>query len=327
MFVLYRVLARYAGGWIPVMAIYGLALLILPAVVLYGCVAYYRKKDALRVFNTALICLIAFDLYSFGWQKIGGLQMVVPLGMLDLPFNQLDGETLTWAYFRRSYPFTVTIALTQISGSLMLLFRRTRLSGLVVLTPVLVNIILIDFFYHLHTWVLIHALVLMSAVSYLLYQYRQDLVDIFLRIAPDTIPWRIGWPGKLAVICIPAILLATYHFPDEHPAFTGKYRVDGLRVNGIPQKVTSTTDSILTTVYMDLNDEWVMDFNHYNNRHIGTYDYKDGSIKVQWRYPAEFDLQMEGTFAPAPEQNGFRFNGVLGKDSLQMLLIRVPEPE
>lgn len=330
--VVYRMLARYAGNYLPPYAIWGISFLMLPGSLIAGCIGYFRSPDRTRAcFNAMILYLLAFDLYSFGWQKICKLQMAVVLGMLDMPFNSLDGETLTWAYFRRSYPFTVAIAIAQISGSVLLLFRRTRLLGLIVIFPIMVNIILIDIFYHLHTWVLIHALVLTSGLLFLLVQYLPGLISFFFR-SPDTLPLNAGkrlqWLLGALVVTIPLLLLATYRYPDLHPELTGKYKVEQLRINGEPMQVKRQTDSLLTNVYMDWQDDFVLEFNHYNNRYIGTYhfDERSGHIQVQWRYPAGFKTQFEGTLERAGNKN-FRFTGVLGTDSLQMQLLFVPEPK
>ncbi|WP_142687816.1 hypothetical protein [Chitinophaga polysaccharea] len=338
-FVLYRMLARYASGWAPAPFIWLLSFLMLPGALSYAIIYYfrYRKSDnnisgILSTFNVIITFLLAFDLYSFGWQKIFHLQMVVPLGILDLPFNSLDGETLTWAYFRRSYPFTVTIALAQISGSIMLLFKRTRLLGLIMLVPVLLNIILIDIYYHLHTWVLVHAIVLMSGIIYLLYQYKTALTEFFFHISPDILKWNTGKKTHRAagiiILLLPLILLLTYHYPDKHPQFTGKYKVGDLYINNRPQQAGNYRDSVLTTIYMDLQDDMVLEFNHYNNRYIGTYHYDPQTqrISTQWRYPKKFNLRFDGTLMPADHSHNLRFKGMLGEDSVQMQLIYVPEP-
>ncbi|SHM81159.1 hypothetical protein SAMN05444266_111119 [Chitinophaga jiangningensis] len=332
MFVVFRMLARYTGGRLPQVVIWSFSFLMLPACLLTGCIGYFKSPEKTKAFfNTVIIYLLAFDLYSFGWQKICGLQMVVVRGMLDMPFNSLDGETLTWAYFRRSYPFTVAIAIAQISGSLLLLFRRTRLLGVIVIIPILLNIILIDIFYQLHTWVLIHALVLMTGVIYLLMQYLPRLTDFFLR-TPDSLPVIKGkrwqWPLGTLVVILPLFLLATYQYPDKHPWLSGKYRVKQLLVNGSPVAPKKQADSVLTTVYMDLQDEFVLEFNHYNSRYIGTYklDEKDGRISVTWRYPAGFKSRFDGILQQQDHKN-MQFSGRLGNDSLHMQLVYVPEPK
>lgn len=331
-FVIYRLLARYAGAWLSPVVIWGIAVIMIPLSLFFGCTGYFKAPGQTKNFlNAVIIYLLAFDLYSFGWQKIFGLQMVVILGMLDMPFNSLDGETLTWAYFRRSYPFTVAIAITQISGSLLLLFRRTRLLGLIILIPVLVNIILIDTFYHLHTWVLIHALVLTTGILFLLFQHLPQLTNFFFSTSTALhlqTGKRLQWIAVITVITVPLLLLITYKSSDRHPELTGKYQVEQLQINGKPEQVKHQSDSLLTTVYMDRLDNFALEFNHYNSRYIGTYhlNENDGHITVQWHYPAGFQHRFEGILKRKDKQHLF-FRGVLGTDSIQMQLTYVPEPK
>jgi hypothetical protein len=337
--VIRRLLSRFAAAWMPMTVIWAIALLFL-----FGCVEYafiWRRRErkgkgnssvTLSFFHGLMLYLLAYDLSDFGWHKIFHLQMVVPLGILDVPFNSLDSETLTWAYFRRSYPFMVAIALTQISSAWLLLFTRTRLLGLIIMVPVLVNIILIDIFYHLHTGVLLHALILFTCVAYLLLQSYTSLVNYFFKTVhlvalQDTTKAAKQWL-RAAVVLIPLILLATYSFPDKHPQFTGKYQVSDLKINGVPVAARSVKDSVLTVVYMDWQDDLALEFNHYNSRYIGTYHFnKDtDSIHVDWRYPRNFKGRFAGKLLPAGKPGAYSFSGMLLGDQVEMKLDKVPEP-
>jgi hypothetical protein len=310
----------------------------------FGCLEYafhWRRRErkgkgnsavTLSFFHGLLLYLLAFDFAAFGWHKIFHLQMAVPLGMLDLPFNSLDSETLTWACFRRSYPFTVAIALTQMSGAWMLLFSRTRLLGLIIMIPVLVNILLIDIFYQLHPGVIVHALILFTCVVYLLMQSYTSLVNYFFKtvhlpVLPDTTKNTKLWL-RIVVVLLPLIVLATYRFPDWHPRFTGKYQVTDLRVNGIPVSAQSVKDSVLTAVYMDWQDDLVLEFNHYKSRYIGTYHFNRNtdSIYADWRFPRNFKAKFSGTFRSAGKPGSYQFSGMLQEDHIEMRMDRVPEP-
>ncbi|MCK7553994.1 hypothetical protein MKQ70_02805 [Chitinophaga sedimenti] len=317
---IHRVLARHAQGLLPAAAIIGIALLFL-----VGCLVCSRRTR-LSVFHGLLLYLLAFDFSLFGWQKIFHLQMVVPLGELDRPFNSLDSETLTWAYFRRSYPFTVAIALSQMASAWMLLFVRTRLLGLVIMVPVLLNIMLIDTFYHLHPAVLVHAILLFICVIYLLLQSYDQLVQFFFK----TVHVVAGQSkvAMLVVVLLPLLLLASYRFPDRHPQFSGKYRVHDLIINDMPTAARSVKDSVLTTLYMDLQDDLVLVFNHHDSRYIGTYyfDEKTDSLSVKWRYPAGFNAPFAGKFVAGEQPGSYTFSGVLKGDRIAMQLERVPEP-
>lgn len=337
--VVRRFLALFARGWMPMIVIWAIALLIF-----FGCLEYtfiWQRREkkgrgsslvTLSFLHGLLLYLLAFDFSSFGWHKIFHLQMAVPLGILDLPLNSLDSETLTWAYFRRSYPFTIAIALTQMASAWLLLFPRTRLLGLIMMVPVLVNIILIDTFYQLHPGVLIHALILFVCVVYLLMQSYESLVHYFFKtlhlvVLPDTTRSVRHWL-RATVILGPLIALATYNFPDKHPQFTGKYNIADLKVNGIPVAAGSVKDSVLTAIYMDWQDDFVLEFNHYKSRYIGTYHFNrdTDSISVNWRFPRDFRGNFAGKFLPGEKPGSYLFSGKLLEDRIEMRLDKVPEP-
>ncbi len=169
---------------------------------------------------------VAFDLSLFGWQKINHLQFITPLGKLDEPFNRFTSEDPVWAFFGHSYPFICLIAICQITGALLLLHHRTRLAGVFVLLPVMLNIFSIDIFYHLAPGVILHAGIMLSGVLYFLFVEYGRLKEFFLKPVMHSLP--LSLPGylktaiRLSVIYIPVLLIAGYDKPDKDPALKGK---------------------------------------------------------------------------------------------------------
>lgn len=277
-----------------------LAILALVASVLYG-LRWSRRAHPQPAYDQVLSFWqgvigadVALDLSLFGWQKIAKLQFFTPLGMLDLPFSSFSGEDLVWAFFGHSYPYRVAIGLLQILGACLLLFRRTRLLATFVLLPILLNIVLLDYFYRLPVGVLLHALLLLAGVLYLLLLEYERLVEFFLR-APGHLsraplagqrPQLLGL-GRFALLSVPLVLLSVYHFPDTYPQLTGKYVVRDLRFDGQTQAVRTCQDSVLTTVYLDIAHDCVFEFNGPARRLFGTYTYQADRqrLSVRWRYP------------------------------------------
>jgi hypothetical protein len=60
--------------------------------------------------------------------------------------NQQSGEWLTWYYFGYSLVYGCIVAAIQIGGSLMLLFRKTLLLGVIILFAFMLNLTLINIF-------------------------------------------------------------------------------------------------------------------------------------------------------------------------------------
>lgn len=331
-----RVAARYFIPWMPMPLIWAVTLVFLLVCIIYVFIWHRREKrgkadpaSTMAFFQGLMMYAIAFDLSTFGWQKICHLQMRVPLGILDLPFSSLNGEDLTWAYFGRSYPYTVAIAISQIAGAYLLLFRKTRMLAVIVLIPILLNIIMIDAFYRLPPGVLIHAIILFAGVIYLLLQAYGSLISFFFMTShlalPVTIKRGVGNMLRISVVAIPLILLATYDYPDKNPRLTGKYRVGNLKVNNRAMEARSVKDSVLTTVYMDTGNDFVLEFNHFNSRYIGTYHYypEKDSIMVTWRYPRVFNEGFSGKLRAAGRPGSFLFTGQMNGNLLEMELMKV----
>src|SRR5436190_13158380 len=88
-------------------------------------------------------------LLVYGFAKLNGSQFTILTSELDKPMGQVSGFWLTWYYFGYSPFFGTFIALAQIGGGVLLMFRKTTLLGSCLLLPVVTNIILIDIFYRI----------------------------------------------------------------------------------------------------------------------------------------------------------------------------------
>ncbi|MCR5887229.1 hypothetical protein LRS06_05435 [Hymenobacter sp. J193] len=124
---------------------------------------------------------LAFNIASFGWKKLFGLQFVVPTEIAAQPMNQQSGEWLTWYYFGYSEAFGLIIAGLQIVGAGLLLFRRTLLLGVFLLLAVMGNLVLINVFYHLNAGALLQSVVLTVGLVFLLWTERVRVVALLLQ--------------------------------------------------------------------------------------------------------------------------------------------------
>jgi hypothetical protein len=322
--IIYRTIWEFGGHAIPppLFAAAGCALLVLAAIV-YS-VRWQRKEtrgaidsqQVLAVWQGILAVFIALDLSMFGWQKLFHQQGFTPLARLDEPFNSFSGEALTWAYFGYSYGFTVVVALCQIVGAFLLLFRRTRLFGAIFLLPVLGNIVLLNIFYGFETGDLVHALVLLTGVMYgILQQYHRLAAFVFHR-EPGNPQFSLAKAGGLAAVTIgfPMLLVRSFGSPDHHPQLTGKYRVQDLALHGTTQP---------TTIYFDLNDAIVLEFGGIDKRWLGHYQLNEatGALTATWRWPPSATDTLSATLTHG-QTGQWRMTGRLGKDSLNAALVK-----
>lgn len=330
-FVVHRVARKYLSPWLPIPVIVGVSIALLFAGLLVLLIdrqqartGKHREGRLMSLLPYSIVYWLALDLSLFGFQKILHLQMIVPLGLLDTPFSSLSGENLVWAFYRWSYPFTLFIAGLQISSAYLLLFARTRLLALLIALPMLVHIIAMDYFYKMPTWVMLHAVVLLTGVLSLLSldyeRIRTFLLSTVQGMKPIPVASITQTLAKLSVVLLPVLFLSVYSFPDKHPQFTGSYQVSDLRIDRQARVARTPKDSILTGVYLDLEDEFAFDFNDHRYRYIGTYHYQPetDSLTVYWRYPNRNITPFRGRLTRVG--TGLRLDGRLAGQHLQLHL-------
>ena len=333
--IVYRTIWEFKNKWIPPPIFVAIPILLVLLVVIIYSFYWHRKEkkeqinlnSTLAFWQGIIRFFIALDLSMIGWQKLFNLQFYTPLGILDQPFSSFSGEALTWAYFGHSYAFTCVVGLLQITGSYLLLFKRTSLFGCFILFPVLVNIVCIDFFYGLEAGELGHAIILLIGILYLLLQNYNRLAEFFFKAKNNLVAVHfknrfVANIIRLLVVLIPLLLIFSFGSRDKNPQLTGKYTVTNMFINQKPVIVKSCEDSILTTVYFDKGNDIVFEFNSHQRRLIGSYQFnkKNNHFNTAWRYPSN-QSGFDGTLM-TDKQNQITLIGKIGPDSLQIGLLK-----
>ncbi|MDJ1471475.1 hypothetical protein QNI19_27330 [Cytophagaceae bacterium DM2B3-1] len=156
---------------------------------------------------------LAFCISTYGFAKILKTQFTTPEYQLDTPLGEISGFGLTWYYFGYSYTLAVIIALFQIGGSILLLYRRTTLLGTFLLLPVMVNIVLIDMFFGIDIGAFINAVLFTIGLLYLLLNDFQKLKAVFWDLTEKVPAISLGYTKHvLRIIPIAAAFAMIYYF-------------------------------------------------------------------------------------------------------------------
>ena len=121
--------------------------------------------------------------------------------------GQVSGFWLTWHYFGFSPVYGNLVALLQIGGALLLLFRRTALLGACVMLPVVVNIVLIDVFFGIDLGALAMALAIGGALLFIVAAHRRELIEAFWTRQSTVLP---AGPRQPLAAVAKGVVLATF---------------------------------------------------------------------------------------------------------------------
>ncbi len=174
--------------WLPPVLVFSGVGISLLTSILFPFIWHYleqkEKIDSAKVYGiiySGIRYCIAFNIASFGWKKFYGLQFIVPVEISNMPMNKQTGEWLTWFYFGYSHTFGIIIAIIQIVGGYLLLFRNTVLIGSIILFSLLLNLTLINIFYHMNAGALLQSILLTIGVLYLILLDLKKLIDFFFK--------------------------------------------------------------------------------------------------------------------------------------------------
>ena len=335
--VMLRVANWYLMGRVPLPILAGIAIIFFVGIVIYiftGLRRAIQKPDkalALAAFwQGVLRYVIAFDLCSFGTGKFFHLQFNTPLPVLDNPFSSFDDAQLMWSFFGRFFAFTAIIGAMQIIGSVLLLYRRTRLFATIFLLPLLLNVLLLDYFYNYTGGVKYYITIETLALLYLLFTEYDRLADFFFKVQSSVpaFPFKNAlWKNVLrfSVIYVPLLLIALFFRPGHfYPDINGKYEVKRAVINNVPQNTNTCADSVLSKVYIDKED-LILEFNSYQRRFIGRfrYDQAKNEIMAVWAYPANRHDTLFAKILPGKTAEMKILDGHMGKQAFRLDLLRV----
>lgn len=146
----------------------------------------------------------AILLYFYGLSKIVGNQLSLPPEVAQKPIGSLSGFTLTWYYYGYSHTYRTILGLTQIIGASLLLFQKTTLLAAVMMTPLMVNILLINVFYSITEGAERMAAFILGCMLLLLWHQRIELFGVMWidQPAEPKVARRFHWIIRVLILLV-----------------------------------------------------------------------------------------------------------------------------
>ncbi len=231
---------------------------------------FWSKSNSSNRVQTCLqgiiIFYVAYEISVYGFAKILKTQFQPPGYVMDTPIGDLNGFWLTWVYYGHSYVLAFILGATQVGGSTLLLFRKTRLAGVFILLPVMVNIILVNHFYDISPLAYFNSLHYTLILFFLLFLDYEKLKIIFSY--PGTISFNAGTAllNAARIIVIGGAFVTIYFLKQGVPAKTklnGSWNVTSLTKNNMLKIPADTKDSFFSKIYFEWRYGCLFRYNLY----------------------------------------------------------------
>lgn len=232
----------FLNGFIPANAAFVLGIIVLAAAVLLLIAWNYHENNDDFPYATLHAWLLgvirysmAYTVATYGFAKVLKTQFGVLYSRNDTPVGSLSGFELTWNYFGYSYKLAIILAVFQIGGGILLLFRRTTLLGVCLLMPVMVNIVLINIFYSIAVGAFLVSIIITGALIYLMVLNREPLIRAFFKTASNLPALNLSYFKyliRLVVVALSFFTIYRYTMNEKPIDFVGKWKVDKLERDG-----------------------------------------------------------------------------------------------
>jgi len=166
----------------------------------------FKKKFALDILENAIRIWTSFFILMYG---IGKIMQFEGAKLLDVSIKDASKFEIMWAFFGTTREYPIIIGSLQILGAILFVFQKTKLIGALLLTPIFLNIIVLDILYNIPFGALLNAVIYQGVFLFIIIQQRKRIAKTFKILVienGETMSVRTS-VGKFILATILAILL------------------------------------------------------------------------------------------------------------------------
>ncbi len=166
-----------------------------------------KKYFTYEVLEIVLRIWAGFYVFIYG---IGKIVQFNGAKSLDITIKEASNSQIMWAFFGTTLSYPIMIGSLQILGAILLVFNKSKLIGAILLTPLFLNIIVLDLLYEIHRGALLNAILFQIVFLIIIIKERERIKLAFntlwvhsnkhLTQNNQIAKWLLGF--KLAVILI-----------------------------------------------------------------------------------------------------------------------------
>ena len=280
---------------------------------------------------------VIFQMVTYGLAKLFYLQFQEPMfSRLIQPYGESSPMGLLWTFMGFSKGYTIMAGAAEFLGGILLLFRKTRTLGAMVVFGVMVNVMAMNFFYDVPVKILSSHLVFLSIfllvldgrrlLNFLILnkevparEINHFITNPKIRRIKDYIKWGLVSIGLGLAFYQMFNLVSQYGPAAEKPPLYGLHEVESFERNGeiIPPLTTDSTrwDKLIIQRAGAARVHFMP-----NNRQF--YDFKPDSLSnfVLINVSGDTTGMVDTLFFTQPDSSLLELEGVLASDTLKIRL-------
>jgi hypothetical protein len=170
-----------------------------------------NKKNLKQIFEIVLRQCVFIILNIYAISKIFGGQFYMkgklPAEIANTTLGEASSFSLAWTFMGHSYFYILFVGFTQLLGAWLLLWNKTKLLGVLILIPIMVNIIIFDIIFLDVYPALANAIIVFLMLILILFFNKELISEAYQKIINSPINLKVPLRRKLITFGITILII------------------------------------------------------------------------------------------------------------------------
>jgi hypothetical protein len=131
------------------------------------------KEDKIEIVENAFAYIVVMAMFAYG---IGKIIQFDDDNLNTKTVGEMTGMELMWAFYGYSKPFALTLGFFEVTGGILMFFKKTRILGCLFISTILINVILQDIFYGVNVGALRAAIIYQVLIFCIFWFNKEKLI-------------------------------------------------------------------------------------------------------------------------------------------------------
>lgn len=136
-----------------------------------------------EIFEVVLRQCVFIILNIYALSKIFGGQFYMkgklPIEIANTTLGDASGFSLAWTFMGHSYCYILFVGIAQLIGAWFLLWNKTKLLGVLILIPIMINIIVFDIMFLDVYPALANAIIVFVMLTLIMFLNKEKIINVF----------------------------------------------------------------------------------------------------------------------------------------------------
>ena len=131
----------------------------------------------------------------------------LPEQIANTTLGEASGFSLAWTFMGHSYFYILFVGITQLIGAWFLLWNKTKLIGVAILIPIMINIIVFDILFLDVYPALANAIIVFAMLLLILFVNKERIIDVIKKLTDFQVKPKVQIKKRLITFGITILII------------------------------------------------------------------------------------------------------------------------